>query len=195
MAYVCIFSPEVFTFWVGSEYTYLDETVWVMFILLIFNCVSGVIETIPTIMLKVRQAAEITIITGVLNIVLAVIFMNYTDWGILGIAAAYTAAMFIRNGLIFPIFIARILGRRFYVFLLPMVIGFLVFLVGLGYCYAFSMFWDVEGTLLSLAVSFLVMFSIFFFVAFRFGLRKYEKEMLEQAMPSKLSGIFAKLFI
>ena len=195
LAYVCIFSPEIFTFWVGGEFTYLDETVWVMFILLIFNCTSGVIETIPTILLKVRQAAEITIITGALNIVLAIILVHITDWGILAIAAAYTSAMFIRNGLVIPMFVARILGRGYFTFVIPMVLGFIAFLIGVGYCYAFSQVWDVQGTFISLAISFLVMFAIFFFLAFRFGLRKGEKEMLEQAMPSKLSGIFAKLFI
>ena len=195
LAYVCIFSPEIFTFWVGGEFVYLDETVWVMFVLLIFNCTSGIIETVPTILLKVRQAAEITIITGALNIVLAVVLVHLTDWGILAIAAAYTAAMFIRNGLVIPMFVARILGRGYFTFVIPMVLGFIAFLIGVGYCYAFSQVWDVQGTFISLAISFVVMFAVFFFVAFRFGLRRNEKEMLEQAMPSKLSGIFAKLFI
>lgn len=195
LAYVCIFSPEIFTFWVGGEFVYLEDTVWVMFILLIFNCVAGIIETIPTILLKVRQAAEITIITGALNIVLAIVFVHYTDWGILGIAAAYTAAMFVRNGIILPVFVSRILEHRVMTFIWPMLFGFVAFLIGLGYCYGFSMVWDVKGTFLSILISFLVMFAIFFFVAFRFCLRKNEKEMLEQAMPSKLSGIFAKLFV
>ena len=146
-------------------------------------------------MLKVRQAAEITIITGALNIVLAVVLVHLTDWGILAIAAAYTAAMFIRNGLVIPMFVARILGRGYFTFVIPMVLGFIAFLIGVGYCYAFSQVWDVQGTFISLVISFVVMFAVFFFVAFRFGLRRNEKEMLEQAMPSKLSGIFAKLFI
>ncbi len=195
LAYVCIFSPEIFTFWVGEEFVYLDDTVWVMFILLIFNSTAGVLETIPTIMLKVRQAAEITIATGALNIVLAYVLVTYTDWGIIGIAAAYVIAMFLRNGIIVPMFVARILGHKATTFIVPMVLGFLAFLVGLAYCYGFSLVWDVKGTFLSILLSFGVMFAIFGYIALRFGLRRSEREMLEQAMPSKLAGLYAKLFV
>ena len=195
LAYVCIFSPEIFTFWVGGEFVYLEDTVWVMFVLLIFNCVAGIIETIPTILLKVRQAAEITIITGAINIVLAILFVHYTDWGILGIAAAYTIAMFIRNGIVLPIFVSKILGYKVMTFIWPMLFGFVAFLVGLAYCYGFSLVWDVEGTFLSILITFMILFVIYGFIAFRFCLRKTEKEMLEQAMPSKLSSVFAKLFV
>ena len=194
LAYVCIFSPEVFTFWVGGEYVYLKNTVWVMFFLLIFYATVGVIETIPTILLKVKEAAIITLILGLLNIVLAVILLSFTDLGILGVAAAYTISMFLRNGIIFPIFISKSLRCSLTKFINPMFGGFIVFLVGLGYCYVFSLFWDVQGTIVSVLVSFIVMFAIFFYLAIRFGLTRKEKSMLEEAMPKRLSLAFGKIF-
>lgn len=194
LGYVCIFSPEVFTFWVGDEFVYLSDCVWVMFILLLFNAVAGVLETIPTIMLKVNQAAAITMATGVFNIVLAIVLLNVTDWGILSIAVAYLVAMFLRNGLIFPVFIARIMGHGSLTFLMPMLAGYVVFLFALGYDCLFSVFWDVQGTFISLFASFMVMFCLFIFMVFRFLLTKHDKEMLSQALPAKASRLFIRLF-
>lgn len=194
LAYVCIFSPEIFTFWVGGEYVYLKDTVWVMFILLTFYATVGVIDTIPTILLKVRVAAKITIALGILNIVLALIFLNTTDWGILGVAAAYTISMFIRNGIVFPLFISKSVNCSPFEFIKPMFRGFAVFLIGLGYCYIFSLFWDVQGNIVSVLLSFAVMFVIFVYLALRFGLTRKEKSMLEGAMPQKLSSVFGKIF-
>ena len=193
LAYVCIFSPEIFTFWVGGEYVYLEDTVWVMFILLMFNAVCGVIDMIPTVMLKVAQAAMITAVTGLLNIVLAVFFLNFTDWGILGVAAAYTIAMTLRNGIILPIFIARIVGEGHFVFVKPMAWGYLVFLLALAVCYGLSLVWDVQGTFLSLLASALVLYVPFTLLALRFGLRRNEKDMLAMSMPEKMSKVLIKL--
>ncbi len=194
LAYVCIFSPEVFTFWVGGEYVYLRDTVWVMFVLLTFYATVGVIETIPTILLKVREAAKITVALGILNIVLALIFLNTTDWGILGVAAAYAISMFIRNGIVFPMFVSHCVNCSPFEFIKPMFRGFAAFLLGLGYCYVFSLFWDVQGTIPSVLLSFAVMFAVFFYLAIRFGLTKKEKFMLEEAMPRRLSSVFGKIF-
>ena len=194
LAYVCVFSPEIFDFWVGSEYEYLKDTVWIMFLLLTFNSVSGVIDVIPTIMLKVNQAALITGLTGALNIILSVAFVVFTDWGILGIAAGYMVSMFVRNGVVFPVFIARIVGAKWHTFFLPMVGGFVYYLIGVAYTYAISLVWDVHGTLLSVAVSFFVMFFVFAYIAMRLGLRKDERLALGQAMPSSMAKVFVKLF-
>lgn len=194
LAYVCVFSPEIFEFWVGGQYVHLKDAVWVMFILLIFNSVSGVIDVIPTIMLKVNQAALITGITGAFNIIISILFVLYADWGILGIAAGYAVSMFIRNGVVFPIFVSRIVNEKWHGFFLPMVKGFVYFLVGVGYVYAFSYVWDVQGTLFSLAISFIAMFLIFALPMFRIVLNKEERLALSQAMPSSMAKVFVKLF-
>ena len=83
IALICIFSPQLFTIWVGEEFAHLSSLIWILLIPLTMIVAFRPLIVSYTAYNKVRLPAIITIIAGILNLILAVTFNNCLWFGVI----------------------------------------------------------------------------------------------------------------
>lgn len=193
LAFVCVFSPELFTAWVGEEYVFLSDIVWVMFVFLTMQSTLSIVEVVPTITLKVGGMAMITLGFGLLNVLLSISFCLFTDWGLMGVAVAWAIAMTLRSCIVAPMYVSWSMGVGRYTFLSPQLIGLALFIGSAIVMEVVSMFAVMPDSLMSIMAVFLVMYSVYGLVALRLVFRGDSKRELLRMMPDRVAGIVDRL--
>ncbi|MGN1044480.1 MAG: hypothetical protein ACI4Q9_00800 [Candidatus Methanomethylophilaceae archaeon] len=184
IAYLCIFFPEIMNVWVHMESEELNDIVWLMFAFMpIFGALT-VLDPIQTLVLKLRSVSIITLAIGVLNIILAVVLVCLTDWGLLAIAIAWLISMFIRNVLYYMPFNARIIGKRDGFFVPSFISIMLIFVISSALFAVVRSFFYTPTGLISLLLLFLPMFLLLVAISFRILYDKEELSLLRGMLPA-----------
>jgi membrane protein EpsK len=129
IALICIFSPQLFTIWVGASFAHLSSLLWMLLVPM-----TMIVAFRPLILSyaaynKVRVPAIVTILAGILNLILAVILTYIFGFGEYGIAFAFIFAMILRNVVFVPWYTAKVEGVPPALFYYPAIPGFLAFVV------------------------------------------------------------------
>ena len=84
---------------------------------------------------KVKIPALVTLFMGIINLVLAISFVKYLNWGIYGVAVAGAIVLTAKNALFTPVYAAKILRLPWHIFVRPFLssLGLLIGLMLLGY--------------------------------------------------------------
>ena len=194
LAYVCVFSPQILTVWVGASEAFMSDVVWIMFSVLTLHYALYVLTPISTIVLKARPAALQVLFCGILNIVLTLLVVMFTDWGLKGVALAWVASMSIRSVIAFPMLNASILKTSLKDILVPQWKSMALFVLSAIILYGTSVVFEMPSNLLVIAIMFLVLFAIYLFLAARVMFTKSDREEVSRFMPSSVSKIFRILF-
>jgi len=192
LAFICVFSPQLLTLWVGKSFADLSSLVWIMLVLMVgFEAIAPVYP-IALARLKVRVPAITTVIFGLMNVVLATSFYYLTDWGLEGIAAAWTVSMLTKNCIFFPWYHAKITGLDGTAFHRSLLYGYVGMMGSLVVYMAVDHVFDVPADIfILLAVAFSV-FVVYVIVIMRFFLTKEEKSLVRATIPGKLAKIIPK---
>jgi membrane protein EpsK len=193
LAFVCVFSPQILTAWVGPSEAFLSDIIWVAFSILILHYSLYVLNPISTVTLKARPAALQVIFCGFINIGLALLVVTYTDWGLMGVTMSWVVSMLIRSILAFPILNARILNTSLRNITVPQWRSAALFAVCLVVLWGISKIFTMPSSLVIIAVSFLLLFAIYIVVAMNIVFTKSEKQELLKFMPQSVSRIFHML--
>ena len=128
LAMLCACSHELIAIWLGESFRHLG---WLL-ILQLFHLVinAGVLPlfSINTTLNKVRWPGTITLVMGVMNFVLALLFIKYTNWGYYGVAAAGALVLILKNSIFTPLYAAHILGLSKHTFLSCLLVGAITFI-------------------------------------------------------------------
>lgn len=190
LAFVCVFSSQILTAWVGSSEAFLSDIVWVMFSILILHYSLYVLNPISTVALKARPAALQVLFCGIINIVLALIVVMFTDWGLMGVALSWVVSMLIRSILAFPVLNARILKTSLKNILIPQWKSAGLFVISVIVLWSFSRLFTMPSSLFVIAVSFLLLFAVYLVIAINVMFNKDEKQELLRFMPANISKVF-----
>lgn len=188
LAFICVYSSEVMTAWVGEEYSALSPVIWIMLSFLVMQSSINAVETVTVLSLRVKGLALGTMAFGILNIVLSVVLALFTDLGILGLALSYTLTMTMRSVLYYPKYVAQILDVNVRTLLVPQLEGMAAYLVSVAVLYAMSLLFTMPSTLLPIAVIFLIMFAIYLVVSVRATVKGADLEFVKNALPDALSS-------
>lgn len=189
VAYICIFSPQILTVWVGGEFAGLSDIIFLMFLVQVGVCAIDVLESVPIIMMKIKPVALVTICIGVFNVALSIVLLTYTDMGMTGVAIAWTMSMFILNFIFIPLYNARILLMPWYTFLKPIVPGFTAFVICLAIGFTISWLYVLPSTWLAVLGSFFIGFSVYSVLALALGLSREDKQTIRSVMPNFLKRL------
>ncbi len=194
LAYACVFAPEALTTWVGSEFVFLKDVLYVMFAFLVVQYAVTVLDVIPTIMLNVKSVALMSIFMGILNVIFACLVATYTDWGIIGIALVWTITMTIRSCILYIIYIAKSIKSSIMSFMLAQIEIFALFLCCVGIIYLLSIYAiHVAPTYFSLIFWLLLLYIPYLMIVIRFGLNRNERTFIVGALPEKLANLIIKI--
>lgn len=123
IALVCIFSPQLLTIWVGAEFAHLAPLIWICVAPVILQIMVSCISPIPVAYNRVRRLVFLTLPTGFLNIILALLLPYVFDNGIYGVALAGFITLLLRYGVIHPLFIASVIQIPIFTYLKKMLYG------------------------------------------------------------------------
>lgn len=107
---ICGFSPLILSLWVGPEFSRLSPLMWLLLSHLSINMSVLPLFPINVSYNKVRIPATVTIFSGVMNLLLAVILSLITGWGYYGVAVAGAIVLTARHFLFVPMYATRVLG-------------------------------------------------------------------------------------
>ncbi|MBL3654833.1 oligosaccharide flippase family protein [Fulvivirga sediminis] len=180
---LCIYSDEILRLWVGNEYSNLK---WLL-IALIFHLGIN-LSVIPLFAItnahkKVKLPGIVTLILGIINVVLAILLLKYTELELFGVAIAGFIVLTFKNVIFAAPYTAYILGQKKTYFLKDMLPSLFCLLIGAIIALTIRHFINVNGWV-SLIVSMLSagVFSCLFVF---FSLVKIEeKQMLKQLILS-----------
>ncbi|KKG75479.1 lipopolysaccharide biosynthesis protein [Methanosarcina mazei] len=123
IALVCIFSSQLLTIWVGKEFARLAPLIWICVAPVILQIMVSCISPITVAYNRVRSLVFLTLPMGFLNIILALLIPYIFDIGMYGVALAGFITLFLRYGVINPLFIASVIQIPVFTYLKKMLYG------------------------------------------------------------------------
>lgn len=123
IALVCVFSTQLLTIWVGAEFSHLSPLIWICVAPVILQIMVSCISPITVAYNRVRGLVFLTLPTGFLNIILALLLPYIFDIGMYGVALAGLITLFLRYGVIHPLFIASVIQVPVFTYLKKMLYG------------------------------------------------------------------------
>ena len=187
IAYLCIFSPQILTMWVGGEFSYLSEIIFVMFIIQVAVCAVSMLDAIPILFIKMKQIAFLTLTVGAANIILAAAAVLYMGAGTVGVAAAWMISMFVLNVLLYPYAIAKMTSADRLTFIKPMISGYAAFFICLALFWAASKLFTLPSTWTAVLGLFALAYVVYLVIALALGLGREEKDLMRGVMPKHIA--------
>ena len=178
----CVFMPQLMTLWVGEEYTTLTPLVWILITPLILRLQGNAIYPIVIAYNKVNIAAIVSIVVGVLNLVLALLFIRTMSNGMYGVAWAWFITMMLQS-VIFLLYIAYIVRVKISTYLssaLPAVLGFIIVVV-LGMM--FNLWYNPSATFPDMILSGVVVSAVYGIIIRIFFINKDERIFVKSLLP------------
>lgn len=187
LAFLFIFTPDLLSAWVGSQFAFLTPVIMVMVGLMV-----GTQSIVPAFTLtmaykSMRFPAMMSLLFGLLNMALILVFYLTTDMGIMGVAIAWAVSMFLKNCLVMPWYIAKVTEVENRTYFLSLANGFAYFAAGVMVCFAIDRLLDPSFSFFGLVAAFAVLY-VLSTLAFIPTLRKYEKEMLLSTLPGFIAS-------
>ena len=104
---IVIYGNDFMNIWMGNKFTGYAPLIFLTVAYLPFTLPSQVINQSFTVMNKVMMPAMFTILTGLMNILLSIIFVKLFQWNIYGVALASLVVQVFRDCILFPVIFTR----------------------------------------------------------------------------------------
>lgn len=120
---IIVFGNDFMGFWMGQEFKGYQLLILLTVVHLPLTLPSQVLNQTFTVMNKVKAPAIATILFGILNLIIAVIFSKCFNMGIYGIALSSLLVQIIRDVIFYPIYFSKITSRYSWKLLIPFGLG------------------------------------------------------------------------
>lgn len=182
IALVCIFSPQFLTLWVGAEFAHLAPLIWICVAPVILKIMVSCISPITVAYNRVRSLVILTLPMGILNIMLALFLPHIFNIGMYGVALAGSITLFLRYGVINPLFIAHVIHLPAFIYIKKMFYGvggvLILSVAGIALLHVS----DISTLPMLLATGCGITIAYLLFVL-NFVLHPEEREMLRSCLP------------
>lgn len=195
IALICIFSPQLFTIWVGASFAHLSSLLWILLVPLTIIVAFRPLILSYAAYNKVRVPAIVTIIAGILNLILAVILTYFYGFGEYGIAFAFIFALLLRNVVFVPWYAARVQGVPPAVFFKPVIPSVLAFAVLIFIGLSVGSIVTIPASLLYILLISGGISVIYFIIVTRVILTIMERELIRSILPPGLSKMLPRWVI
>ncbi|WP_200977117.1 oligosaccharide flippase family protein [Echinicola sp. 20G] len=189
---ICGFSKELLTLWLGPEFAQYSNLMIIMLCHLVVNL--GVLPLFPinTSLNKVKIPGLVTGGMGVVNLLLALFFVGYLDFGFWGVALAGAIAVTSKNGIFSPIYASKILNIGIMEFYIPLAAGVALFFASFLSANLTGQFIVINSWLM-MAVAALLAFLPILIISWFALLNQSDKTMMLSMVAPKLKGLKKKL--
>jgi len=188
---VCIFSAQLLTLWVGEEYALLAPLMLIVVMPVYFTILEGCAGSIFVSYLRIKIPTFANLITGVLNVVLAIFFASTLSMGLYGVALATAISIFLYSVVFKLTYGAYVVGAPLFTLTRAIIPGFISLLILLLAGLIYTELIPVDS-LLSLIVSGGIIAVIYLAVVTRFIFKDSEKKIIRSCLPSYINKIIPK---
>jgi len=170
VAVLIYFSSDILYLWLGADFVqYKYVFMWIVFHLG-FNLSSSPIANLNIAFNKVCLPGIVTLLTGVSNIILGIVFLKYTDLGLMGVALSGCFFLTLKNFVFTPVYAAKIMKINYFSYYKPIMPTILitVFILFLSYVWPSSRLGMENGyvSLIGSAVLFFLILTVAVYYAF-----------------------------
>ncbi len=141
----CGFSTELLTVWIGPEFAKLAPLMVLMLIHLTVNLAVTPLFSINVCYNKVKIPGIATLLMGVLNLVLAIVFPLVFHTGFYGVALAGAIVLTLKNAVFTPWYATHVMGLRTRIFFRQMITGIAATLVIFALGAVFSSMYQITS--------------------------------------------------
>lgn len=182
---VCIFSPQLLTIWVGEEYAHLAPLMWITVAPVLLQIMVHCISPITVSFNRVRGLVLWTLPIGFLNLILAIWIPQTFHNGIYGIALAGMITLFLRYGILNPVYIARVIQLPVFHYMKKMLPCYLVFIILFGSGLVLTNIILIQGLIPVIIAGGLI--AVFYLLlAPRITLTKSEKSVIKNSISNSV---------
>jgi membrane protein EpsK len=161
------FAVPLLTLWLGKEFSHLAPLLWIMLFPLVINLAVMPLFSINTAYNKIKIPGIVTVIMGVVNLGLAILFSHYLNFGIYGVAMAGAIVLTMKNTFFIPLYTAKMMQIRTFTFIKQMFPGTLLTVFTFVAAYTMSLTCNIETWTLLIAyiamIAIVAMVLIWFF--------------------------------
>jgi O-antigen/teichoic acid export membrane protein len=182
---ICGFAPQILSLWVGSEFIKLAPLMWLLLMHLVINLSVLSLFSINVSYDKVRIPGLVTLMTGLGNLLLAIIIPSITGLGYYGVGVAGAIMLTAKNSVFTPWYAARVLGIPKKTFVVSMVPGTIAALMVAGIASLVNYYMNTS-TLISLAIYCSLISLIYLYSIWMIGLDEFEKKFIKLQIPNNL---------
>ena len=193
IAFLVIFAPQVITAWLGDTYDYIVTMVIIMVPLCVARCAMEILPSVAILYKNARTMGIGTIGLGILNVILAVIFVKFTDLGVYGACLAWDIAIGLLNFVFYPVFISRLMKVNIMIFYKSLIIDYIAFGILIGLGLLFNNYFVLPYGWIPIIVAFVLLFLVYFTAIMRIGLNKEERGIVVTYFPQFMQRYLAKL--
>lgn len=129
IAILSVFSSSILTLWLGDSFAHLAPLMVLMLCHLTINVGVLPLIAVRKALNKVKVPALVSVAVGSVNLLLAILFTTYLNWGIYGVAVAGALTLTFLNAFWTPVHIAFILRQPWHTFLRAQVSGLFLLIV------------------------------------------------------------------
>ncbi|MBD8490482.1 oligosaccharide flippase family protein [Echinicola sp. CAU 1574] len=188
---ICGLSNQLLTLWLGPEYAQYSSLMIIMLCHLVINL--GVLPLFPinTSLNKVRVPGLVTAGMGIVNLILAILFVTYFDFGFWGVALAGAIAVTAKNGIFTPWYSSKILNISKLEFYIPLLGGIFLFICSFFFASIGNQLVNISNWFIMFVVGTIV-FLIVTIMSWFIFMNSSDKEMVTSMIGPKLRAITNK---
>ncbi len=139
------FAGDLLGLWLEDEFREYGLLLVIMLFHLTVNLGVLPLFSINTALNKVKIPGIVSLLMGLMNLILALVFVLVFKWGMYGVALAGGIALTLKNGLFTPWYASKILNIKTNVFFLPLISGIFVYLLSYGISYGVNSFHQITN--------------------------------------------------
>ena len=170
------------TIWLKEDFGEFNILIPMMLLSLIPNLAIAQLNVLNQAVNKLKWPAVASIIAGVLNIILAILFVKIFNFGLYGLALASIISLSLRNIVFAPLYAAKITNQKWYTYYKPLLRSFMVSsvisIIGLQIIGGYDISNIIE--LVIIAITIIVVYSIFTYI------------LSTREEKNKIKGVFMK---
>lgn len=189
LAYIIVFAPQVIQIWLGPGHEDLYRMLYIMLPAEIAVCTVNSLISVPVVYERMKSVALVTILTGIFNIILSIMILQYTSFGVEGVCLAWAISMFFLKAVFYPIYASRLTDGTNLKYFYPIVYSYVIFGILLIIGFEFSHVIVVPATWLGVMSTFLVGFFIYFIIMIRLLLTRSEREEAMKYLPRTIQRV------
>jgi membrane protein EpsK len=188
IGYICGFSPQLLSWWVGPEYMKLSPLMFLMLSHLVINLPVTSLFTVNVAYNKVRIPGIIIFFMGIGNFLLAVIIPYLTGWNFYGVALAGAIMLTLKNAFFTTWYATKILEISRTTFVNSMIQGTFAMLMTVGVSHIMAHYLHPSG-IVHLIICGIFLTALYIFILWGFCLNQSEKEIASLYIPLKMRSI------
>lgn len=181
---ICGFAYSFLSIWINPEFSNLAPLMWLMVGHLCINLAVLPLFSIQVAMNKVKVPGIVALTMGVLNLILAIGIPLLFKTGMYGVAVAGAIVLTAKNTFFTPWYVARILDKPWYTFMMSTLTGVLATLAVALTSFGIDMLVNPAGWV-ELLSCFCMIGLVYFLIVYYVLLKYDERSLLLSFMPGR----------